>query len=381
MPTALSYVRALASETGEYDDGLTTGAGDTDSLVCSRFVNTNLAATEFAGMHFLIETGPCAGQVGHVRGGGLNRGTGAIAFANDLTTVIGSGNAWSSYRLLSPTKYDAEPSFLDIVNQSLPRLRVERTISVSGVTNQAYYTVDTDAYPWFTDPDRIMWVEYPTTQAQEIPRRMPTGLWDWDVDGETRRLFFHAAPFQTGQTFKVKVYAPGNSRLRKSATAYATVAAGAVTAITVVTGGYYLVAPTVTLTGGGGTGATATAVVTSNRVASITIGNGGSGYTTAPTVTITAGAWADQTDQRAALESMADEALPDVADVLTMGKARMYEMLSNLEAPSAVVAEWLTKKRPNIAAARQLQQLGAGEDRTTGVVSLRPTRSYQRRYR
>lgn len=381
MPTALSYVRALAQETGEYDDGLTTSAGAADSLVCSRFVNTALDATRFAGMHFLIEGGACAGQVGHVRGGGLDRSTGTITFANDLTTVVGSGVAWSSYRLLSPTKFDAEPAFLDIVNQSLPRLRVERTISFAGVTGQIFYTVDTTAYPWFTDTDRIMWVEYPTTQAQEKPRRMPTNDWDWDTDGETRRLVFHGAPFQTGQTFTVKVYAPGNSRLRLNATAYATLSTTTVGSVSVLTGGYYTSTPTVTLTGGGGSGATATATVTNNTVTAINVTAPGTGYTSAPTVTISAGAWADQTDQRAGLLAMSDSALPDVADMLTMGKARMYEMLSNLQAPSAVVTEWLAKKRPSIMAARNLQQLGPGEDRTTGVASLRPTVSYQRGYR
>ena len=49
---------------------------------------------------------------------------------------------------------------------------------------------------------------------------------------------------------------------------------------------YALLAPTVTLSGGGGNGAVATAAVTGGVVTSITITNGGSGYTSAPTVTI-----------------------------------------------------------------------------------------------
>lgn len=72
-----------------------------------------------------------------------------------------------------------------------------------------------------------------------------------------------------------------------TATATATIAAGVVTAITVVGGGIgYATVPALTLTGGGGTGATATAVLTAGVVTSFTITNGGSGYTTAPTVTI-----------------------------------------------------------------------------------------------
>lgn len=48
----------------------------------------------------------------------------------------------------------------------------------------------------------------------------------------------------------------------------------------------YTSAPTVTITGGGGIGATAQAVVSGGAVTSVTITSGGSGYTSAPTVTI-----------------------------------------------------------------------------------------------
>ncbi len=62
---------------------------------------------------------------------------------------------------------------------------------------------------------------------------------------------------------------------------------GVITAIPVVDGaGGYLSVPTVTITGGGGTGATATATLTNGVVTAITVTNGGIGYNTAPTITI-----------------------------------------------------------------------------------------------
>ena len=71
----------------------------------------------------------------------------------------------------------------------------------------------------------------------------------------------------------------------ETATATATVAAGAVTAGTITDGGqYYSSTPAVTITGDG-TGATATAVRTGDVITGITITNGGTGYTTA-TITI-----------------------------------------------------------------------------------------------
>ena len=62
-----------------------------------------------------------------------------------------------------------------------------------------------------------------------------------------------------------------------------------VTSVALTAGGTgYTSAPTVTFTGGGGTGATATATV-AGPVTSATVTNGGSGYTSAPTVTFTGG--------------------------------------------------------------------------------------------
>lgn len=73
-----------------------------------------------------------------------------------------------------------------------------------------------------------------------------------------------------------------------TATATATVAAGAVNAITVTAGGSgYSTVPAVTF-GGPGSGATAVAVLTGGVVTAVNISAGGTGYTTAPTVTIAA---------------------------------------------------------------------------------------------
>ena len=63
---------------------------------------------------------------------------------------------------------------------------------------------------------------------------------------------------------------------------------GGISGITVTApGSGYTAAPTVGLTGGGGTGATATATVAAGKITGITITNPGTGYTTAPTVVLT----------------------------------------------------------------------------------------------
>lgn len=63
-----------------------------------------------------------------------------------------------------------------------------------------------------------------------------------------------------------------------------------VASATVTAGGTgYTTAPTVAFSGGGGTGATGTAVLSGTSVVSITITNAGSGYTTTPTIAFSGG--------------------------------------------------------------------------------------------
>ncbi len=71
--------------------------------------------------------------------------------------------------------------------------------------------------------------------------------------------------------------------------ATATVTGGYVSAIAVTTrGSGYTTEPSVTITGGGGSGATAKAIMHEDQIASIVVLTAGSGYITAPLVTITA---------------------------------------------------------------------------------------------
>lgn len=73
------------------------------------------------------------------------------------------------------------------------------------------------------------------------------------------------------------------------AVAAATETGGAVTAVTVETAGYgYTSTPAVTISGGGGTGATAVASIAEGSVTAISVTAAGTGYTSAPTVTVAA---------------------------------------------------------------------------------------------
>ncbi len=97
----------------------------------------------------------------------------------------------------------------------------------------------------------------------------------------------NGANFTGTGRFKFALVTSANASQQATATANLTV--NFVTSITVVNGGSgYTGAPTVTITGGGGSGATATASVSGGAVTGITVKNAGLGYTSPPTVTIAA---------------------------------------------------------------------------------------------
>lgn len=82
---------------------------------------------------------------------------------------------------------------------------------------------------------------------------------------------------------------PTGPLIPSTATGSANISGGAVISVTLTSpGGGYSFAPTVSFSGGGGSGATGYATVVSGVVTSIVITSGGSGYTSAPTVTIAA---------------------------------------------------------------------------------------------
>lgn len=89
-----------------------------------------------------------------------------------------------------------------------------------------------------------------------------------------------------GEPFPLGGNYPG---AKATATAKGTVTSAKVTSIAVTAQGFgYTSTPTVTISGGGGTGATAVATITNGQVTAISVTAQGSGYTSVPTVTVAA---------------------------------------------------------------------------------------------
>jgi len=110
------------------------------------------------------------------------------------------------------------------------------------------------------------------------------------------------------------------------ATATAALTSGMVSSIDVDTGGtYYATPPTVIISGGGGTGATATATVVGGAVTAITMTDEGTGYTSTPTVIILSSGLAS---------------CPTRADLLRLTRVNMNATLNGGPSPTATCYLW-----------------------------------------
>lgn len=382
MATALAYLHNLAAACGEHGQFTTTSAGafPTSTVISTELLSTNLAGTSLEDMAVLLETGAYAGEQRDARTNGLTKTTGTLAMASDFSGAVASGVTFSAYSRLPAFRRGLVKGYLQCLNEALAALWYEYTTTHSGVSGQKKFTVDTVTYPWATSEARVISVHGQAQDSDDDPPAISRSSWEWKQSGEIRYLYFRGgSPAPTGQTFTVKWYRPANTRLIHNATARATIAGGAVTAIAVVTGqgGYYTVAPTVTISGGGGTGATATATLTSGVVTSIAVGVGGSGYTTTPTVTITRNAadtgWHDVSSQDGGLIGLTDEAISDISDVRTVGKAFVYRALMERKQMGSAYDQWAQMAAIWERKACGLPAFFRPSNHVTNIPNLRPT--------
>jgi hypothetical protein len=144
----------------------------------------------------------------------------------------------------------------------------------------------------FTDGGNLMDVYLPVSARVTSL----SGLWIGDVTVSNVLNQTPAQRFKVDVTRTVGTAVTLTGGAGSGATATATLTGGAVTALNVTAAGSgYTVAPAVIITGGGGTGATAVATISGGAVTGFTITAGGSNYTSAPTVTLAVGTGATAT--------------------------------------------------------------------------------------
>jgi len=220
-----------------------------------------------------------------ISGGG---GSGATALAalkvSDITlTVTGTGyTSAPMIRLLGGGGYDATARALLTIGPAYDQAPLDA----------AFASTDTftGVFALSQDPIIIPQAAYNTAYNANFPgdKRSWIQQGDWDFrffNGPVNGITLMAAG--SGYTTVPTVTITGGGGTGAAATA--AIAGANVNGITLLTrGSAYTSNPTVTLSGGGGTGARAAATIT-RVVNTVTVTNGGAGYTTAPTVRFNGG--------------------------------------------------------------------------------------------
>jgi hypothetical protein len=159
-----------------------------------------------------------AGEQRQVTGHGFASSTGAVYVSRVFTGTPASGAGWEMYPRIPPIKDLAtgRDGYKEIINQALQMMAVHDWIDITGVTGQTKYTLDLTTYPWLREDGRIIAVGRPTPNSTDLEQIDPQ---DWKVimNGEVATLQIPAT-YNTGETFKLEVMRPANSRLRQSGT-------------------------------------------------------------------------------------------------------------------------------------------------------------------
>ena len=185
------------------------------------------------------------------------------------------------------------------------------------------------------------------------------------VSNTTPRIYYTGNNSSTDYTFSfeilkttdIEVYVDGAKKtLGTKATATSTVGGGAVTGLTLGVGGTnYTVAPTITISGGGGSGATATCTISNGAVNSFTVTGGGSNYTSSPTVVFSGGGTAyeinDTTDNTASTGTVQFRTAPASNTKIAIASNRTPERTTDFTDGAALSAATLNREFDNLNAA------------------------------
>jgi len=268
---------------------------------------------------------------------------GYVMLERALGAVVPAGTVGELHA--HPVLDDGMPGVLSLTNQALASMRLTQTITV---TPNGTRRVEVTGQPWLTKQNMLGRVLGPA--ASYAAAMDTTGIGDAKLqfDGEKTYLILSYGPGSSDGSLFVECFRPRNTwvLIKRQATASVTVAAGAVTAVTLVDGGVgYSGAATATISGDG-TGATVNVTVSGGAVTGFSGLVGGSGYTQAATsVSLSAPdttTWAASTT---GLVNEADECTGDLNEITLVAYYHYLSYQLNADPRGAspnVLREWKT---------------------------------------
>lgn len=148
----------------------------------------------------------------------LDATTGTLYTTRAFASAPASGSAYEMFPRIPAIRDDASgrDGFREIINEALRLMVVPDVITVAGVTDQTKYELDLTTHPWLREPGRIVNIKIPTPNTNDYERIDPQA-YDLIPDGEKLILQLRRL-YDTGETFKLEVLRPANSRLKQSST-------------------------------------------------------------------------------------------------------------------------------------------------------------------
>lgn len=259
-----------------------------------------------------------------------------LKVVRNFSAVIPAGTTLELHGACPPLDAEMQTGLHSHLNRALRAMWFRKRLTFSGDgTRRASLA----AYPWIFEVSQLIGTFDREVESGTDPWPL-TGGGELRFDGQIPYLLLDTA-VTSGQAYYADFWRPRGTWInaKRSARGTAVLTADAVTSITVVDGGTgHLTAPTVTLSGGGGSGATATATIAGGAVTGFTVTAGGTGYTSAPTVTLSApaGTWADSV---VGVVNDEDEASVDLDRWVTVAYYFLCDALAQSN-PRGEVSSW-----------------------------------------
>jgi hypothetical protein len=214
------YRRAISEKLGDYALFTTTSQATGDDaarqLIVSSLIDDEISSQTYSQCWVYITSGALTGEQRRLRKNALDGSTGTLTCTRAFGSTPASAITFEVHTQFPAINTTGVIGLREIINRALRRIWFQDFISVSAVTNQIRYTLDTTTYPWLKQPGVIKGLWSPVTSATDH-KQIEAAPYDVFFDGESVVLQL-SRTYVTGETFELEVRRPAWTKLRQSGT-------------------------------------------------------------------------------------------------------------------------------------------------------------------
>lgn len=224
MSSSFQLLRRMLADQIEprsWGNASTTSAGTTTTLISTQFMLTGGDGDALDAGWVYWTAGSLIGQQRPIRRGGLDIATGTITVGTAFTASTPNNTDFEvhlRYPVVRAAGSRLTPGYREIINDALRRLWFRDDISVSGVTGQVRYLLDTATYSWLADDPGRRILDVMAPLESDNVKRPSSCRWRIDDEAEAPALVFESGGYNTGETFFLRCARPANTRIKSSGT-------------------------------------------------------------------------------------------------------------------------------------------------------------------